>query len=135
MATIVALVLLLAGVSSAQDGPSSMVSDGPVGQGSGPVGEDSGSVYDSRDRGMLSGPLGESSGRIGAGARGMLSPSIGEASVGSVRSDRPLSTIGSLSAASSGAMAQPPRHFDRPLSESELHELQEQLRAIEPLPE
>jgi hypothetical protein len=133
---VVALGAVLAGAAYAQDGPSSMVSDGTVGEGSRPVGEGSGSVYDSGHRGMLSGPLGASSGPVGARSRGMLSPSIGDVTVGSALSGRPVSGGGSISASSSGAITQqPPRHFDRPVSESELQQLQEQLRGIQPLPE
>lgn len=116
------------------DGPSKAASEGTLGEGSRPVG-DGASVYDSSERGMLSGPVGQGSGPVGA-RRGMLSPSIGEVSVGSARSGRAVYSGGTVNV-ESGAVVNPPQpyHYDRPVNDDELRQLQEQLRAIEPLPE
>lgn len=140
IAALLALLLLVASHGPAlsqdggDDGPSSDASAGTLGEGSRPVG-DGASVYGSAERGMLSGPVGQSSGPVGA-RRGMLSPSIGETSVGSVGSGRTVYSGGSINA-DSGTVVNPPQpyHYDRPISEDELLQLQQQLRGIQPLPE
>lgn len=133
------LALLAATAARAQDGPSSAGSGGPIGDGR-PVGDESGPVGDTSVGGMLSGPTRDGSGTVGESSTGgMLSGPVGEASVGSATSDRPIYGGGSIGASSRGAVRQPanlpPLRMERPVSEAELRDLEQELRAIQPLEE
>ena len=95
-------------------------------------------MRDATTRGMLSGPSRGSAGTVGeSSVRGMLSGPVSELTVGPASSGQPVSGNGSLEPSSAGAVREgaPPLRLERPLSDEEIGQLEDELRRVEPVDE
>ena len=112
---------------------------GTIGEAARPVGEGSGPLSDDRSRGMLSPPSNQGAGSVRDSSVGsMRSGPVRELNAGPGRDRRPMSGDGSIGGASTGAARQPNDSAPpqaRPITDSELIGLEQQLRDVEPVPD
>jgi hypothetical protein len=126
-------------VALAQDGPSSAGSAGSLQEASRAVGDGSGSVGDGSGGSLRSGPLRDISRPVRDGRRkGMRSGPVSELSSGPIGQGDSVYGDGSIGSSSRGAVTQPldlaPLRMERPVTARELRQLEDEMRAIEPLP-
>ena len=118
--------------------PSSASTVGSVKDGSRALGDGAGSVGDASRGGVRSGPLRDISRPVRDGrGTGMLSGPVSELSGGPISGGHSVYGNGAIGAGSRGAVTQDgarPMHMERPVTAGELEQLEQDLRAIEPLP-